>query len=97
MNKRSEWNRREFIVKPIVLAGAATLLGRTELLLASSTQTPAGPILQRTLGKTGITLPIVSMGVMNADVPGILRRAYELGIRHFDTAAVYQQGRTKRW
>jgi len=95
MNKRTEWNRREFIVKPIVLAGAATVLGRTELLLASATQTATGPILQRTLGKTGITLPIVSMGVMNADVPGILRRAYELGIRHFDTAAVYQQGRNE--
>jgi hypothetical protein len=35
------------------------------------------------------------MGVMNADVPGILRRAYELGIRHFDTAAVYQNGRNE--
>ena len=95
MNKPTEWNRREFIVKPIVLAGAATVLGRTELLLASATQTATGPILQRTLGKTGITLPIVSMGVMNADVPGLLRRAYALGIRHFDTAAVYQQGRNE--
>jgi len=37
----------------------------------------------------------VSMGVMNADVPGILRRSYELGIRHFDTAAVYQNGRNE--
>ena len=35
------------------------------------------------------------MGVMNADVPGLLRRAYEVGIRHFDTAAVYQQGRNE--
>jgi hypothetical protein len=35
------------------------------------------------------------MGVMNADVPGILRRAYELGIRHFDTAAVYLNGRNE--
>jgi predicted aldo/keto reductase-like oxidoreductase len=40
-------------------------------------------------------MPVVSMGVMNADVPGLLRRAYELGIRHFDTAAVYQQGRNE--
>lgn len=32
---------------------------------------------------------------MNADVPGILRRAYELGIRHFDTAAVYLNGRNE--
>jgi len=32
---------------------------------------------------------------MNADIPGLLRRAYELGIRHYDTAAGYQQGRNE--
>ena len=95
MNKDGGWNRRDFIVKPLVVAGAAGMLGKAELLLARSTTDSVGPILQRTLGKTGITLPVVSMGVMNADVPGILRRAYELGIRHFDTAAVYQEGRNE--
>src|SRR5215469_9033895 len=89
---RNEWNRRDFIVKPIVWAGAASVLSRTDLLSAAAT---SSTLLQRTLGRTGIKLPIVSMGVMNADVPGILRRAYELGIRHFDTAAVYQQGRNE--
>jgi predicted aldo/keto reductase-like oxidoreductase len=93
MDNEKEWNRREFIVKPIVWAGAAGVLSKTQSLFA--TTDAAGPILQRTLGKTGITLPIVSMGVMNADVPGLLRRAYELGIRHFDTAAVYQEGRNE--
>lgn len=94
MNKEWEWNRREFIVKPLVWAGAAGVLGKTQTLFAG-TADPAGPLLQRTLGKTGITLPIVSMGVMNADVPGLIRRSYELGIRHFDTAAVYQNGRNE--
>jgi predicted aldo/keto reductase-like oxidoreductase len=89
------WNRREFIVKPLVVAGAAGILSRTELLLGKAVADSTGPLLTRTLGKTGIKLPIVSMGVMNADVPGILRRSYELGIRHFDTAAVYQQGRNE--
>jgi len=91
MNK--EWNRRDFIVKPIVWAGAAGVLSRTDLLSAESA--PSGPLLQRTLGRTGLTLPIVSMGVMNADIPGLIRRSYELGIRHFDTAAVYQNGRNE--
>jgi predicted aldo/keto reductase-like oxidoreductase len=88
-----EWNRRDFIVKPIVWAGAASVLSRTDLLPAESAT--SSTLMQRTLGRTGLTLPIVSMGVMNADVPGILRRAYELGIRHFDTAAVYQNGRNE--
>src|ERR1700690_3990254 len=96
MKRQREWNRREFIVKPILWAGAARVLGGTDVLLASPmNETAMGPVLQRTLGKTGITMPVVSMGVMNADVPGLLRRAYELGIRHFDTAAVYQQGRNE--
>jgi predicted aldo/keto reductase-like oxidoreductase len=96
MNKQWEWNRREFIVKPILWAGAASVLGGTDLLLANPlNETATGPVLQRTLGKTGLTIPVVSMGVMNADVPGLLRRAYEVGIRHFDTAAGYQQGRNE--
>lgn len=94
MRNNGAWNRRDFIVKPLVLAGAAGVLSRSDLL-AAATADASGPILQRTLGKTGITLPVVSMGVMNADVPGILRRAYEIGIRHFDTAAVYQEGRNE--
>ncbi len=93
--KNNEWNRRDFIVKPILWAGAASVMGKADSLLAASGAEKAGAILQRTLGKTGITLPVVSMGVMNADIPGLLRRAYELGIRHFDTAAGYQQGRNE--
>jgi len=90
-----EWNRREFMVKPILWAGAASVIGKANSLWASPIIEKTNPILQRTLGKTGITLPVVSMGVMNADIPGLLRRAYELGIRHFDTAAGYQRGRNE--
>ena len=97
MKNRNEWNRREFIVKPLAWAGAAGILGRTDLLFANPPMktTAPGSVLRRTLGKTGLTLPVVSMGVMNADIPGLLRRAYELGIRHYDTAAGYQQGRNE--
>jgi len=96
MKNQGKWNRREFIVKPILWAGTASVLAKTNALLASpALETSASPLLQRTLGKTGLTLPVVSMGVMNADVPGLLRRAYELGIRHFDTAAGYQNGRNE--
>jgi len=95
MKNQGNWNRREFIVKPILWAGTASLLAKTDLLASSPLEPSALPVLQRTLGKTGLTLPVVSMGVMNADVPGLLRRAYELGIRHFDTAAGYQNGRNE--
>ena len=91
-----EWNRRDFMVRPIIMAGTASILGRTDSLLTKLVA-DSGPLIQRTLGKTGLTMPVVSMGVMNADIPGLLRRSYELGIRHFDTAADIRVDATKRW
>ncbi|HOK45470.1 MAG TPA: aldo/keto reductase, partial [Bryobacteraceae bacterium] len=90
-------DRREFLIKPLKWAATAGLLSGAAPALfgqAGASQS-AGRILTRPLGKTGISLPIVSLGVMNADIPGLIRRAYELGIRHYDTAAVYQGGRNE--
>ena len=52
-------------------------------------------IIYRTLGKTGIKLPVVSMGVMRADNPNLVKAAYENGMTHFDTANGYQGGRNE--
>jgi uncharacterized protein len=91
-------DRREFFSKALAGAGAAAVLGpfgRTRALAAQAAAAPLGPLVTRPLGKTGLTLPVVNMGVMNADNPELVRRAYELGIRHFDTAAGYQRGRNE--
>lgn len=53
-------------------------------------------IITRTLGRTGIELPVVSMGVMNASVDDLVAASYELGVRHFDTAWIYQRGNNER-
>lgn len=53
-------------------------------------------MIHRMLGKTGISLPIVSMGAMNSDNPEIVRGSYEMGVRHFDTAALYAFGRNEQ-
>jgi predicted aldo/keto reductase-like oxidoreductase len=51
---------------------------------------------ERTLGKrTGIKVPILSMGVMRADNPSVVKAAYNSGITHFDTANGYQNGRNE--
>lgn len=90
------WNRRDFVTRPVAAIAASTLLSGSDALFAQSPSPDKNaPIIHRTLGKTGISLPIVSMGVMNADIPGVLGRAYELGVRHFDTAAYYQRGRNE--
>jgi uncharacterized protein len=52
-------------------------------------------VIRRTLGRTGLKLPVVSMGVMNADNPAVVKAALEAGIVHFDTANGYQRGRNE--
>jgi len=52
-------------------------------------------VIYRTLGKTGIKLPVVSMGVMRADNPNLVKAALEKGIVHLDTAHGYQGGRNE--
>jgi predicted aldo/keto reductase-like oxidoreductase len=100
MDSRKTLDRREFFSKALAGAGAAAVLGRlgkpADLLAQTSPAAVAvKPLITRTLGKTGIRLPVVNMGVMNADNPELVRKAYELGIRHFDTAAGYQRGRNE--
>jgi len=90
------FNRRNFL-----LMGATATLG----LAAQAVPVPNNKkkdkekkkkkIIYRTLGNTGIEVPIVSMGVMRADNPNILKAAYEKGIRHFDTASGYENGRNE--
>ncbi|MFP5228076.1 MAG: aldo/keto reductase [Acidobacteriota bacterium] len=103
MKHPEAWNRRDFITRPVAFLAASRLLGNSETLFGQPVNAePAAPgekifakPICRPLGKTGITLPIVSMGVMNADVPGLIPRSYEIGVRHFDTAEHYQQGRNE--
>ncbi len=105
MKSADSWNRRDFIARMMGWLAAMPLLGRSTFLLGQSAKTAPGVSaakagmgsrpMYRTLGRTGISVPIVSMGVMNADIPGLIPRSYELGIRHFDTAAGYQRGRNE--
>jgi aryl-alcohol dehydrogenase-like predicted oxidoreductase len=54
------------------------------------------PALQRRkLGRTGIEVPLVSMGVMNADNPNLVKAALDGGMVLLDTAHVYQDGRNE--
>jgi predicted aldo/keto reductase-like oxidoreductase len=51
-------------------------------------------IIYRILGKTGLKVPVISMGVVYTD-PGVLKSAWKNGVRHFDTAHVYSGGRSE--
>ncbi|MGB7295014.1 MAG: aldo/keto reductase [Candidatus Aminicenantales bacterium] len=62
---------------------------------ATSSSAPAGKPIIRTLGRTGLKLPVVSMGVMNSDNPNLIRAALDRGIIMLDTAHGYQRGRNE--
>ena len=87
--------RRDF------MKSAAAGLG--SFFLLSSNDPPKEPLLallrpdkknypQRTLGKTGIRLPVITMGVMNSNNPNLVRAALDAGLVHLDTAQGYQRG-----
>ena len=91
-------NRRNFIrlsgagiaggiaISNINNAGASQVTKNTKL---------PGKIIYRTLGRTGLKVPIVSLGAMRVDNPNLVKTAYESGITFFDTAQSYGQGRNE--
>jgi uncharacterized protein len=83
-------NRRGFLRTGI--AGAAGIVTFSPSIIAASQEVQGNEIIYRTLGKTGLKVPVISFGVMRADNPGLCRAAYEKGIKLFDTAHGYQNG-----
>jgi predicted aldo/keto reductase-like oxidoreductase len=88
-SRRSGISRREFFLRA---AGGAAAFGLKGLAGRTFAQALPKVPITRTLGNTGISLPLVNMGVMNASNPELVKRSYEIGVRHFDTAAGYQRG-----
>src|SRR5512136_2220345 len=54
-----------------------------------------GKLIYRTLGKTGVKLPVITMGVMNSDNPNLIRAALDSGMVHLDTAHGYMRGKNE--
>ena len=90
--------RRRFLVSTVlgasgVVAGAAGLTSTADK--TGNPKKKHKKILYRTLGKTGISVPVISMGVMRADNPNLVKAALSKGIVFLDTANSYQNGRNE--
>lgn len=48
--------------------------------------------ITRTLGKTGLKVPVVSSGIIPQNNKALIKALFESGIRHFDSAWDYQNG-----
>jgi len=89
-------SRRSFIKKGVAgLAGAIlvpSIIKKDRKL--SNPQKQNKKFIYRTLGKTGIKLPIVSMGTY--DATSVTNTALDAGIMHIDTSADYNKGNDER-
>jgi uncharacterized protein len=103
----TEFDRRDFLRRAATGVASAALLGvafdskastlePSENLETKKSDLQKQNLITRTLGRTGIQIPIVSMGVMNADIPELVSESHKLGIRYFDTAWFYQGGNNER-
>jgi predicted aldo/keto reductase-like oxidoreductase len=92
-------SRRDFIRKSLIgISGAALVPGMINKTYAGTgTLNPSsGDLLHRPLGKTGLKVPIISMGVEGANSAGIIKAAYEGGIRMFFSATYYGEGNNEK-
>jgi predicted aldo/keto reductase-like oxidoreductase len=83
-------NRRGFLRTGF--AGAAGIVALSPALVSAASAGQQKDFISRTLGKTGMRIPVISFGVMRADNPNLCKAAYEKGIKLFDTANGYQNG-----
>ena len=84
-----ELNRRNFLKTGI--AGAGVLAISPNLIKRGAAFAP-DDVICRTLGRTGLKIPVISFGVMRSDNPGLCKASWDKGIRLFDTANGYQGG-----
>ncbi len=92
MKAKDKNNRRNFLkVTAAGLVGASLMPATT--VEAKNKKKPK--IIYRTLGRTGIRLPIVSFGAMRGDAKALVEGGISKGILHFDTAHGYQKGKNE--
>lgn len=89
----SKFNRRGFLKTGIT--GAAGIMAFSPVLASKEALQTEKNIVYRTLGKTGLKVPVVSFGVMRSDNPNLCKAAYEKGIKLFDTANGYLNGNSE--
>src|SRR4030042_553695 len=92
---KKEIGRQNFIrkISSAVLGVWTSGLWNARLSVAKTETLPT--LEYRTLGRTGLKVTTVGMGVMNCSDSAVVLRAFDLGINFFDTAPSYMGGRNE--
>ena len=90
--------RRSFMKSTLASFGGVFLLnsnGRNPEERIAQAKGKERKFVYRTLGRTGLRLPVINMGVMNSDNPNLVRAALDSGVLLLDTAHAYMAGRNE--
>ncbi len=89
-------DRRGFFRATLLGAAGTIVAPRLSWSAAEPVRKSEKGLIMRPLGRrTDMVVPVVSMGVMRADNPALVRAALDKGITLFDTAHTYQGGRNE--
>jgi len=86
---RKSISRRQFVKTSV--AGAAGFMCLPSGRKKQDVNPRERKLLYRTLGKTGIRVPVIGMGMLLTGNPDLMRAALDAGITHFDTTAALPQ------
>jgi predicted aldo/keto reductase-like oxidoreductase len=91
MNKKL--NRRWFLKNTSIGVLGAGLFGNKSLATTIKDQKNVlqGKLIYRTLGKTGIRVPVIGMGILTSGSPALIKAALDAGITLFDSTAAQPQ------
>lgn len=91
MNKARQ-NRRMFLRNTSLSLLGAGLMGNKYFNPVSDNQNKFNSnLVYRTLGDTGIKVPVIGMGILSSGTPALINAAIDAGITHFDSTAAQPQ------
>ena len=86
-------NRRIFLRNTSIGVLGAGLYGKECFAtnIKNQKNNSPGKLVYRTLGKTGIRVPVIGMGILTAGSTALIKAALDAGITHFDSTAAQPQ------
>jgi hypothetical protein len=101
-NQYGNLSRRDFVktgAAVAAMAAASPLASAAEQAAATASapaSQPSAALPTRPLGKTGVKVTTLAMGGSTDLSPRLLEHAYSQGVRYFDTAASYANGKSEQ-
>lgn len=89
-------NRRDFIRKSLLGISGAAILPKTMKNYSDSINPDIPELPSRILGKTGLKIPMISLGASGASEPSFVKAAWNAGIKLFFSATYYGEGNNEK-